>query len=64
MTIHASMTEYLRRRAAHWRRRRTARYISNLPLEIQKDIGWPAGIERNHDLYREHSTPELHRQQY
>jgi len=42
MFIHASLTQYLRRRAAIWRRRRTERFISSLPPEIQKDIGWPA----------------------
>ncbi|WEX11423.1 hypothetical protein [Chelativorans sp. AA-79] len=41
MSIRASVTEYLRRRAAIWRRRRTERYISSLPIEIRKDIGWP-----------------------
>jgi hypothetical protein len=45
MSIQHSVTEYLRRRAAIWRRRRTERFISALPAEIQKDIGWPGGSE-------------------
>jgi len=43
MHFQASLTEYMRRRAALWRRRRTERFISSLPTEIQKDIGWPSG---------------------
>ncbi|WP_034658645.1 hypothetical protein [Chelativorans sp. J32] len=42
MPFRASLTAYMRRRAALWRRRRTERFISNLPAEIQKDIGWPS----------------------
>ncbi|UUP16042.1 hypothetical protein [Nitratireductor thuwali] len=41
MTIHTRITSYLRRRAALWERRRTERFIQNLPAEVQKDIGWP-----------------------
>jgi len=55
MVIHVLLTEYLRRRAAMWKRRRTERFISSLPPEIQKDIGWPGangpsrGLHRNPD---------------
>lgn len=42
MSVHAAVTEYLRRRVALWERRRTERFISNLPLEVRKDIGWPS----------------------
>lgn len=41
MTIQSAVSEYLHRRVAQWERRRTERYIRNLPLETQKDIGWP-----------------------
>ncbi|MBP1851204.1 hypothetical protein [Rhizobium halophytocola] len=34
-------------RVAEWRqRRRTNRVVSSLPMDLQKDIGWPGGYQR------------------
>ncbi|MDZ5698215.1 hypothetical protein [Chelativorans sp. M5D2P16] len=46
MSVQAAMLDYLRHRMALWERRRTEKFISNLPAEIQKDIGWPAAESR------------------
>ena len=43
MSVRTAIRKYLHSRAARWERRRTERYISSLPLEIQKDIGWRLG---------------------
>ncbi|WP_309085824.1 hypothetical protein [Chelativorans sp.] len=59
MFIHHSLTDYLQRRAAAWRRRRTERYISSLPPEIQKDIGWPSGNRTSSRSAPRVITPEL-----
>ncbi|WP_159586619.1 hypothetical protein [Chelativorans xinjiangense] len=56
MSVQATVSNYLRRRIALWERRRTDRFIRNLPLEIQKDIGWPDGGTRR---ARVHSKDSL-----
>lgn len=43
MSVHTAVREFVRRRVARWEHQRTERYISSLPLEIQKDIGWRHG---------------------
>ncbi|MCT7375244.1 hypothetical protein N5A92_09385 [Chelativorans sp. EGI FJ00035] len=50
MSVQTAVSNYLRRRIALWERQRTDRFISNLPLEIQKDIGWPGGETRRAPL--------------
>lgn len=52
MSVHAAVSDYLRRRITLWERRRTERFIHNLPAEIQKDIGWPDGGTRRRQLAR------------
>ncbi len=52
MTVQTRITNYLRRRAALWERRRTERYIRNLPAEVQKDIGWP-GSDNNRPSHQQ-----------
>ncbi|MCT8997018.1 hypothetical protein [Chelativorans intermedius] len=46
MSVQTAIRDYLSRRIARWERRRTERFIRNLPLEIRKDIGWPDGATR------------------
>ena len=43
MSVRSQVTDYLRYRVAIWRQRRSERYVSSLPVEIRKDIGWPGG---------------------
>lgn len=51
MFVYANLKDYLRRGRALWRRRRIERYISSLPLEIRKDIGWRNEDGVNEDAY-------------
>jgi hypothetical protein len=37
--------DFARRLASRWYRWRTEREIESMPLEIRKDIGWPAAYE-------------------
>lgn len=46
MSMQTAMRNYLRYKMARWERRRTEKFISSLPAEIQKDIGWPADERR------------------
>lgn len=50
MSVQTALSHFLRRRVALWERRRTERFIRNLPVEIQKDIGWPDGGTRRAKL--------------
>ncbi|WP_274426795.1 hypothetical protein [Chelativorans sp. YIM 93263] len=56
MAMYSSVSDYLHRGFLRWRRRRTNRIIRNLPLEIQKDIGWPdSNREQRRKLYQPES---------
>lgn len=58
MSVHTVVSDYLRRRVALWERRRTERFVRNLPLEIQKDIGWSDSDARRRRLKERESLWE------
>lgn len=45
MTRESSFALTWRKFFRNWERRRTARFISSLPREVRKDIGWPGNRE-------------------
>lgn len=56
MAVRSYLSGYLHRGVRRWKQRRTNRIVQNLPLEIQKDIGWPRDEEAQRRKLDEHES--------